>query len=142
MYTSLIGCVLLFYALLICKKSALIQYILLTLFFIISGYVLADYRIYSVTNEILDKEVRPANVSGTVERVHLYEHEKIMLTFKDAVIRDVKPLNLINVRVNKFTEMPYAGDKVKTRAGLIPPPGPSMPGDYDYGNQKKIRIKS
>ena len=48
MYASLIGGVLLFCALLIRKKSALIQYILLTFFFIIFGYVLADYRIYSV----------------------------------------------------------------------------------------------
>ena len=84
---------------------------------------------------MLDKEVRPTNISAIVERVHLYEDGKIRLTLKDAKISHVQPLNLINVRVNKFTEMPYVGDKVRLRAGLMPPPGPSMPGDYDYGRQ-------
>jgi len=67
--------------------------------------------------------------------VHLYEDGKIRLTLKDAEIIGVKPLSLVNVRVNKFSDMPYPGDKIKIRAGLMPPPGPSMPGDYDYGRQ-------
>lgn len=122
-------------AMLIRKKLPFIQYILLAMFFIISGYVIAGYRIYSVATVMLNEEVRPTNISATVERVHLYEDGKIRLTLKDAEIRGAQPLNLINVRVNKFSEMPYVGDKVRIRAGLMPPPGPSMPGDYDYGRQ-------
>lgn len=122
-------------AILIRKKYPFIHYIILASFFIILGYLISGYRIYSVATEILDKELRPTNITATVERVHLYEDGKIRLTLKDAEIRGVKPLNLVNVRVNKFNDMPYPGDKIKIRAGLMPPPGPSMPGDYDYGRQ-------
>ncbi|MBT5767480.1 MAG: DUF4131 domain-containing protein [Kordiimonadaceae bacterium] len=135
MHAAILASVTLCSAILIRKKFPFIKYILLASFFIILGYVISGYRIYSVATETLDKEIRPTNITATVERVHLYEDGKIRLTLKDAEIRGVKPLSLVNVRVNKFSDMPYPGDKIKIRAGLMPPPGPSMPGDYDYGRQ-------
>lgn len=117
------------------NKFPFIKYIFLILFFIVIGYFLAGYRVYSLATQTLDKELRPTNISGVVERVHLYEDDKIRLTLRETIIRDISPLTLVNVRVNKFDEMPYSGDKVEIRTGLMPPPGPSMPGDYDYGRQ-------
>jgi competence protein ComEC len=83
----------------------------------------------------LDKELNPTNISGIVENVRLYDDGKLRLTLSDTIIRGTKPLTLVNVRVNKFSDMPYVGDKVEIRAGLMPPPGPSMPDDYDYARQ-------
>lgn len=134
-YAAILASLILFSTILIRKKFPFSQYILLASFFIILGYVISGYRVYSVATQILDKEIRPTYIQGTVERVHLYEDGKIRLTLKATEIKGIKTLNLVNVRVNKFNEMPYPGDEIKIRAGLMPPPGPSMPGDYDYGRQ-------
>ena len=135
LYTLLLSAALFIMSLLVAGKSSLLKYLLLAAFFIVSGYSLASYRILSLATPTLENELRPTNISGTVENVHMYEDGKIRLTLRDTVIMGTEPLNLVNVRVNKFSEMPYVGDKVKLRAGLMPPPGPSMPGDYDYARQ-------
>lgn len=135
MYCSLLALALLFLVLVLRTKFPLLKYVIFSLCLITTGYALASYRVLSVATVSLDDEVRPTNIIGTVEKVHLYEDGKIRLTLRDTEIRGIEPLNLINVRVNKFSEMPYEGDKIKIRAGLMPPPGPSMPGDYDYARQ-------
>jgi len=122
-------------ALLLGHKFPFLKYAILATFFIVTGYSLASYRVLSLATPTLAQELRPTNITGTVENVHLYEDGKIRLTLRDTVIMGTEPLKLVNVRVNKFDEMPYKGDKVKLRAGLMPPPGPSMPGDYDYARQ-------
>ncbi|MDG1707571.1 MAG: hypothetical protein P8H03_02360 [Emcibacteraceae bacterium] len=124
---TVIASVLFIVAILIRNRFPFLKYILFTIFFIIAGYLLAGYRVHTLATATLEKELRPTNISGTVERVHLYEDGKIRLTLKDTVIRGTDPLTLVNVRVNKFDEMPYPGDKVELRAGLMPPPGPSIP---------------
>ena len=134
-YSAAIATILLVLAIFIGRRLPLLKYILLSIFFISAGYALAGYRVYSLATVTLDKELRPTNIEGSVERVHMYEDGKIRLTLKDTVIRGTEPLTLVNVRVNKFYDMPYPGDRIKIRAGLMPPPGPSMPGDYDYGRQ-------
>ena len=123
----ILALVLMLSAFMVRNKFPFVKYILLVLFFIAAGYLIAGYRVHSLATVTLDKEVRPTNISGIVERVHLYEDGKIRLTLKDTVIRNIAPLTLVNVRVNKFDEMPYPGDKVELRAGLMPPPGPSIP---------------
>ncbi|MCC3860895.1 ComEC/Rec2 family competence protein [Pseudemcibacter aquimaris] len=132
---SIITTSLLVISLMIRKHFALINLCTLASFFIALGNLSASYRVNTLGTVTLQKEIRPTNISGTVEKVHLYEDGKIRLTLKDTEIYDTPPLTLVNVRVNKFDEMPYPGDKIKIRAGLMPPPGPSMPGDYDYGRQ-------
>lgn len=132
---SILSAVFLIASLLLRKAFPLINLLVLVVFFILLGNLSASYRVTTLGTVTLKEEIRPTNVIGAVEKVHLYEDGKIRLTLKDTVIRDVPPLTLVNVRVNKFDEMPYPGDKVKIRAGLMPPPGPSMPGDYDYGRQ-------
>ena len=117
------------------KFSPLLKFVLIGNAILVSGYLVGVYRVYSVATPILEKELRPTNISGIVENVHLYEDGKIRLTLSEPQIYGTEPLRLVNVRVNKFDEMPYVGDKIKIRAGLMPPPGPSMPGDYDYARQ-------
>lgn len=128
-------CFLLFFLFILDHQTSLLKYGLLCCFFIVGGYAIAGYRIYSVATPTLERELRPTNISGTVENVHMYEDGKIRLTLKDTEIQGTESLRFVNVRVNKFDEMPYAGDKIKLRGGLMPPPGPSMPGDYDYARQ-------
>ncbi|MCP5382704.1 MAG: ComEC/Rec2 family competence protein [Kordiimonadaceae bacterium] len=120
---------------LIRKRFPFTKYILLTIFFICAGYSLANYRVLSLATVTLDRELSPTRVIGIVQKVHLYEDGKIRLTLSSPEIRGKISLDLVNVKVNKFSEMPYPGDKVRIRAGLMPPPGPSMPGDYDYARQ-------
>ncbi len=127
--------VFLVFAFLLRRRSPITQYLFIAATIIIAGYLVATYRVYSLSTPVLEKELKPTNISGWVENVHLYEDGKIRLTLARTEIRGTSPLNLINVRVNKFDEMPYVGDRVKIRAGLMPPPGPSMPGDYDYARQ-------
>ena len=67
----------------------------------------------------LDKELRPTNITGTVQNVHMYDDGKLRLTLRDTMIRGTNPLNLVNVRVNKFDQMPYVGDKIEIRAGFL-----------------------
>lgn len=134
-HSTLFALGLLTIALALRRKVPLLKYIILTVCLIVTGYALASYRVLSVATVTLSKELRPTNITGTVEKVHLYEDGKIRLTLRDTEIRGIEPLNLVNVRVNKFSEMPYEGDKIKIRAGLMPPPGPAMPGDYDYARQ-------
>ncbi len=111
------------------------KYLFLAIMFVCTGYGVALYRVASLDTPVLKKELRPISLSGTVENVHLYEDGKIRLTLRDTVIPGISPLRYVNVRVNKFEQMPYKGDKVEIRAGLMPPPGPSMPDDYDYARQ-------
>jgi len=134
-YSVLLSIVLFSAVLFFRKKFPLLKYLILTFCIITVGYALADYRVLSVSTATLNNELRPTNIAGTVEKVHLYEDGKLRLTLRDTEIRGTNPLNLVNVRVNKYSEMPYEGDRVKIRAGLMPPPGPSMPGDYDYARQ-------
>lgn len=134
-YSIAAVCLLIAWLFLLENKVSLIKYSVLSCLFIVAGYALTGYRIYSVATPILERELRPTNITGTVEYVHMYEDGKIRLTLKDTEIRGTVPLRLVNVRVNKFAEMPYVGDKVNVRAGLMPPPGPAMPGDYDYARQ-------
>jgi competence protein ComEC len=124
-----------FTALLIGQKFPFLKYLILAVVFIGAGYGLASYRVISLATVTLDKELRPTNITGTVQNVHMYDDGKLRLTLRDTMIRGTNPLNLVNVRVNKFDQMPYVGDKIEIRAGLMPPPGPSMPGDYDYARQ-------
>lgn len=122
-------------ALLFKNKFPFLKYTLLSIFFISLGYSAVKYRVYSLSTIMLENEIKPTNISGIVENIHQYEDGKLRLTLRDALIRGSSSLDLINIRVNKYDDMPYVGDTVKIRAGLLPPPGPSMPGDYDYARQ-------
>ncbi len=127
--------ILFMFAFLIGRIFPFLKYFILCIFFVIAGYGLAQYRVVTVGTVTLEKALNPTNITGVVENVHLYDDSKLRLTLRNSEITGTGPLNLVNVRVNKFEEMPYVGDKIKIRAGLMPPPGPSMPGDYDYARQ-------
>ena len=135
MHSALASLTLLIVAFLVRVKFPFLKFAILCIFFIVLGYFLAGFRVYLVDTQTLKEDLRPTNISGTVDNVHLYEDGKIRITLRDSKIRGTAPLTLVNVRVNKFDEMPYKGDKVEIRAGLMPPPGPAMPGDYDYARQ-------
>ena len=135
MHSALASLTLLMFAFFVRVKFPFLKFATLCIFFIVLGYFLAGFRVYLVDTQTLKEDLRPTNISGTVDNVHLYEDGKIRITLRDSKIRGTAPLTLVNVRVNKFDEMPYKGDKVEIRAGLMPPPGPAMPGDYDYARQ-------
>ena len=134
-YSVLVLCISFVFFMLSRHRISLFRYIVFAMSFIIIGYFAAVYRVYNVDTPTLDREIRPTNVIGTVEYVHMYEDGKIRLTLRDTEIEGLKTLKFVNFRINKFDEMPYPGDRIKIRAGLMPPPGPSMPGDYDYARQ-------
>ena len=120
--TAIFSAVAFIVAILIGQKFPFLKYMILVVVFICAGYCLASYRVISLATVTLDKELKPTNITGTVQNVHMYDDGKLRLTLRDTVIRGTDPLNLVNVRVNKFDQMPYAGDKIEIRAGLMPPP--------------------
>lgn len=109
--------------------------LVLGVFIICVGYAVTKYRLLSVNTTTLQREVNPTEIIGIINNVRQYEDGKLRITVEKPIINNVENLNLINIRVNKYDEMPFIGDKIRIRAGLMPPPGPSMPGDYDYARQ-------
>ena len=134
-YSVVFSGFLLIFALIMGNRFSFIKYILLAIFFISLGYSAVKYRIYSINTVTLEKELRPTMVTGIVDNVHQYEDGKLRLTLRDTLISGIEPLNLVNIRVNQYAEMPFSGDKVQIRAGLMAPPGPAQPEDYDYARQ-------
>lgn len=85
LYTASFSAFLLLSALLLGHKYPFLKYTFLAAFFVVAGYSLASYRILSLATATLERELSPTNITGTVEKVHLYEDGKIRLTLRDTL---------------------------------------------------------
>lgn len=77
----------------------------------------------------------PRLITGIVAEVRHYNSGKLSIVLENPDIPGIDPLKKIRLRVQKFDILPHPGDKIRIRAGLLLPPQPTMPDDFDYARQ-------
>ena len=95
-------------------------------------------RSWMLATPVLDKKLSPRMITGLVTDVRHYNSGKLHIILKNPIISrgyKGKKLHKIRIKVQKFDQLPYPGDRIEIRAGLLPPPPPTMPGDFDYARQ-------
>lgn len=101
------------------------------------GAVLAQLRVAQVTAPILERSVGPIMVIGTVVDVeHRPRAERlIIMPHQMEGMATAKMPARVRVTWRGDPSEARAGDKVRVRAMLSPPPTPATPGGFDYGRQ-------
>ncbi|MGE0667445.1 MAG: ComEC/Rec2 family competence protein [Sphingomonadales bacterium] len=102
------------------------------------GFAAAALRAQTVEAPAIVAETRPLSLSGRIERVERFAPRQMRLTISQVGIEgwkpDVTPARVrIGVRTRGDDVRP--GHLVSLRAVLMPPPGPSVPGGYDFSRQ-------
>ncbi len=104
-----------------------------------AGFFTASSRSWTLATPVLEKEISPRVITGLVTDVRHYSSGKLHIILKNPQIlsRNMGGVALHKVRlsVREFDQLPYPGDRIRIRAGLMPPPAPTMPGDFDYARQ-------
>jgi len=121
--------------LLVFWRFFLIRLTLMAFLLTASGFTVATMRSQSLSTPVLSKEISPRWITGLVTDIRHYDNGKLHIILKNPQIQGVGPLNKIRIKVQKYDQLPYPGDRIKIRAGLMPPPPPTMPGDFDYARQ-------
>lgn len=112
-----------------------IRLMLIALLISATGFFTASLRSYWLATPVLAKKLSPRMITGLVTDVRHYREGKLHIVLENPKISGGYSLNKIRIKVQKFDELPRPGDRVRIRAGLLPPPPPSMPGDFDYARQ-------
>jgi competence protein ComEC len=102
-----------------------------------AGMLLFAFRVEMVRAPVLRAELPPSEVSGRLLSVELRERDRRYTLAVDSIegLRtDELPRKVrISWRGKPGSEAP--GDVVRMRAVLAPPPGPALPGGYDFSRQ-------
>lgn len=117
------------------KKNFLLYLLLVSALFVVAGFGGAALRTYLLDTATLEKKLSPRMVTGQVIDVRHYENGKLHVVLKNPEFYGSTQLHKLRIRIHKYEELPYPGDLVSVRAGLLPPPPPTMPGDFDYGRK-------
>ncbi|MCK5426016.1 MAG: ComEC/Rec2 family competence protein, partial [Emcibacter sp.] len=131
-------CAVLASILLIFWRYFLIRLILIALLLGAAGFMSGSVRSWMLATPVLDKKLSPRMITGLVTDVRHYNSGKLHIILKNPIISrgyKGKKLHKIRIKVQKFDQLPYPGDRIEIRAGLLPPPPPTMPGDFDYARQ-------
>lgn len=113
----------------------LIRVILIAILLGAGGFTYANLRSWILATPVLEKKMSPRLITGKVTDVRHYNNGKLHIILDKPEISGRIILQKVRIKVQKFSELPYPGDRVKIRAGLLPPPPPTMPGDFDYARQ-------
>ncbi|WP_115934442.1 ComEC/Rec2 family competence protein [Aestuariispira insulae] len=108
-------------------------WVALFLLVLLSGYLLAMGRTYQLSAPVLTKRIHATMVEG---RVLLLEQRvgNNRLTLTDLIV-DGLPSHQTPVKIRLTTRQAtdfLPGDRIRLRAGLYPPPNPSVPNVYDF----------
>jgi competence protein ComEC len=97
------------------------------------GVAAAKLRTEAVRAPVLQKQVGPVDVYGFVELVEPRAAKGQRLTVRVTAL-EKHEAHEWPYRVRTMTEAPSLepGDAVRLKATLSPPPGPALPGDYDF----------
>ena len=119
------------------RDDAALRVIARALFFAALGFALVQARSASVAAPTIRAETPPVTVEGVLERA---ERRGSGMRYTVRVIRvaafadEATPARVrVSWRGRPTDAAP--GDTVRLRAVLSPPPGPSLPGGYDYARQ-------
>ncbi|KAB2912129.1 MAG: ComEC/Rec2 family competence protein [Hyphomicrobiaceae bacterium] len=100
-----------------------------------SGFAAAKLRTEAVRAPVLQRQIGPVDVRGVVELVEPRATKGQRLTIRVGMMERLEAQDWpLRVRVRTMTENHEIkpGDPVRLKATLSPPPGPSLPGDYDF----------
>src|SRR5437762_571029 len=99
------------------------------------GVAAAKLRTEAVRSPVLARQVGPVDVYGFIELVEPRATKGQRLTIRVTALEKHEPHEWpYRVRVRTMTEAAALepGDAVRLKATLSPPPGPALPGDYDF----------
>ena len=119
----------------------LIRVVLLALLLSTAGFSVVSFRSASLSTPILLKKLTPRMITGEVTEVRHYNTGKLHVILENPEFRADQTellggrLHKVRLKIQKFDQLPYPGDIISVRAGLGPPPPPTMPGDFDYARQ-------
>lgn len=102
-----------------------------------SGYGTARLRFESVDTILLDKDLPPVTVQGTIEKIVPLEGTAKRVVLKDLKIEDdrhaAQELTKIRLKTYHFDGDHWqSGDRVRVLAKMMAPSPPVMPGAYDF----------
>lgn len=112
-----------------------IRIMVIALIIAATGFMTASFRSAGLATPVLERNLAPRMITGQVGNVRRYRGGKLNIVIKNPVITRGPVLDNIRIKVNKFDQLPRPGDRIRLRAGLMPPPPPSMPGDFDYARR-------
>lgn len=102
------------------------------------GFFAAAGRSAHVAAPVVSAETRPLSLSGRVDRIERFAPAETRLTLSEVAIAGRAPeATPARVRIGVRTKGDEVrpGQRVGLRAVLMPPPGPSVPGGYDFSRQ-------
>lgn len=108
------------------------------IFLLFLGFFAACLRAQLVAGPVLSDETRPVAVEAVVKRVERFGPRHLRLTLGSLAIASWHEGTIprsVRIGVRTTADDVRAGDRVRLRAVLMPPPGPSSPGAYDFGRQ-------
>jgi len=121
--------------LLLFRRIFVIRVMMIALIIVAAGFSAASLRSAGLATPLLDKNLAPRLITGRVGDVRHYRDGKLNIIVEKPQISRGPALEKIRIKVNKYDQLPRPGDRIRLRAGLMPPPPPSMPGDFDYARQ-------
>ena len=98
------------------------------------GFALAAWRTGDMSAPVLDRRLGPVTVIGRVLYAEPRE-DGLRLTLGRPDVARLAPAQTparIRVSVRRAADVPRAGDEVRLRAVLMPPPEPAIPGAFDF----------
>ncbi len=120
--------------LLILRRRFLPRLVLMALFLVCVGAMVASVRTQMVAAPYLYNTIYFKEVTGRIDDIELrVDDQKIYL--KNVSIESIKPATTpkrVSISLRKPAPELRVGDTVKTKAMLFPPPEPAMPGAYDF----------
>lgn len=100
-----------------------------------TGLAIAKLRTEWVRAPVLAKALGPTDVDGFVELVEPRPGKAQRITLRVIAITSVPATeqpSRVRIRAQRETPGLKPGDAVRLKASLSPPPGPALPGDYDF----------
>ncbi|MCF8474741.1 MAG: ComEC family competence protein [Emcibacter sp.] len=139
LYMATTVCIVLLLSFILFRRYFLMRIMFIIMVIVTSGFLSANIRTYFLATPVLGKNLLPRMITGLVTDVRHYNDGKLHIILENPnfynEIKGSRPLNKIRLKVHKYDDLPYPGDKIKIRAGLMPLPSPAMPNDFDYARQ-------
>ena len=102
-----------------------------------AGFAAAQFRARQVEAPILSEPIRFATVTGRIvsNRAHNGARRLLIGDVGISGIEEAATPARVRLRVNGADGSLLPGDRIRMRASLSPPPGPTVPGGFDFARQ-------
>lgn len=122
----------------VCRRWAGAQLSLIVLVFLAAGFTAAQWRSAILATPLIGMRLGPVTVSGQLIELERQDDGVRYLIAPDAIERMTPDKIPVRLRLrlsgkSRANAALKAGDIVRLRAVLMPPPGPVTPGGFDYG---------